>query len=43
VGNPPLDSAAFDAFEAGGWEEKAVALVRNGTLILDPAYARRRV
>ena len=25
VGNPPVDPDAFDAFEASGWEEKAVA------------------
>src|SRR5436190_3470449 len=28
VGNPPVDPDAFDAFEAAGWEEKAVAYER---------------
>jgi len=28
VGNPPVDPDAFDAFEASGWEEKAVAYER---------------
>lgn len=28
MGNPPVDLDAFDAFEAAGWEEKAVAYER---------------
>ena len=28
VANPPVDPDAFDAFEAAGWEEKAVAYER---------------
>jgi len=39
VGNPPGDPAAFDAFEAAGWETKAVAYERFFGAITDRVVA----
>jgi SAM-dependent methyltransferase len=39
VGNPPVDPDAFDAFEAAGWEEKAVAYERFFGAITDRVVA----
>jgi SAM-dependent methyltransferase len=40
VGIPPVDTDAFDAFEAAGWEEKAVAYERFFGAITDRVVAR---
>jgi hypothetical protein len=39
VGNPAVDPDAFDAFEAAGWEEKAVAYERFFGVITDRVVA----
>jgi len=39
VANPPVDPDAFDAFEAAGWEEKAVAYERFFGVITDRVVA----
>ena len=39
VGNPSVDLDAFDAFEATGWEEKAVAYERFFGVITDRVVA----
>ena len=39
VGNPPVDPDAFDAFEAAGWEQKAVAYERFFDVITDRVVA----
>jgi ubiquinone/menaquinone biosynthesis C-methylase UbiE len=39
VGTPPVDPDAFDAFEAAGWEEKAVAYERFFGAITDRVVA----
>ena len=38
-GTPPVDPDAFDAFEAAGWEEKAVAYERFFGVITDRVVA----
>ena len=39
MGTPPVDFDAFDAFEAAGWEEKAVAYERFFAVITDRVVA----
>ena len=39
MGNPPVDPDAFDAFEAAGWEQKAVAYERFFDVITDRVVA----
>jgi SAM-dependent methyltransferase len=39
VGSPPVDADAFDAFEAAGWEEKAVGYERFFGVITDRVVA----